>query len=124
MAIIENPNKRGHRLTQGESATWEESGLSIIESLINFMEQRGRNLYTNYNPHKVLYSLNPNTGEYYKKTVTTPKGNVISRPLLPGRGPVLTDELEGSLLEMILKSRNKEPLPELQPLSKIMKDRL
>ena len=138
--IIENPNKRGHRLTQGESATWEETGPSMIEGLIDYfnMAKFGRKLYTHFNPHKELYSLNPNTGEYYKKTVTTPKGHVISRPLLPGRGPVLSEsqienlmenpdlseEAYESLLDMLLESVGRQPLPELQPLSRAMQDRM
>tara|TARA_R100000458_G_C8274057_1_gene248969 strand:- start:2181 stop:2600 length:420 start_codon:yes stop_codon:yes gene_type:complete len=138
--IIENPNKRGHRLTQGESATWEETGPSMIKGLIDYfnMAKFGRKLYTDLNPHKELYSLNPNTGEFYKKTVTTPKGHVISRPLLPTQKPILSEsQVENlmktpgltkkgyeNLLDMLLESVGRQPLPELQPLSRAMQDRM
>jgi|TARA_Y100000296_G_C5067108_1_gene202910 hypothetical protein len=138
--IIENPNKRGHRLTQGESTTWEETGPSIIEGLIDFfdMAQRGRNLYTNFNPHKIQVDFDPSIGGFTRRTVTTPKGHVISRPLLPTQipdlsesqienlmeNPNLSEEAYESLLDMLLESVGKQPLPELQPLSRVMQDRI
>ena len=140
MSMIENPNKRGHRLTQGESATWEETGPSIIEGLIDFfdMAQRGRNLYTNFNPHKIQVDFDPIIGQFTKRTVTTPKGHVISRPLLPTQipnlsesqienlmeNPDLSEEAYESLLDMLLESVGRQPLPELQPLSRAMQDRM
>ena len=96
----------------------DELGKSEPVNLLDFFlnpSKFGANLYTYFNPHKVQMDLDKNDifREFYAKEVTTPKGEVISRPL---------DELE---LIRRQQKRGVEPeLPGLEPLMEALKGRV
>tara|TARA_R100001463_G_scaffold85170_1_gene140086 strand:+ start:6251 stop:6613 length:363 start_codon:yes stop_codon:yes gene_type:complete len=75
----------------------------------------GGDLYTFYNPHKLQMRLDKDDifREFYDRQVTTPKGEVTSRPL---------DSIE--LIQRQLERGVEPELPELQPLVEALKGRI
>ncbi len=76
-----------------------------IEQLYDLFNMRkfGGNLYNYFNPSKEVYEYG--NGQFNRKTVITPKGEEISRPL--------------SLMELILtqNKRGINPLPKPEPIT-------
>jgi len=96
----------------------QELGKRETPNLLDFFlnpSKFGGDLYTFHNPHKLQMSLDRDNifREFYDRQVTTPKGEVTSRPL---------DGLE--LIER-QQERGVEPeLPELQPLIEALEGRI